>query len=347
MTLYNICSKIKPTERNYTLVEDKAVGNILEIISQSKYASIRYRARHELLGEDPASPQMRQLQSSIPQDAFIRNMLSERGVDGRIPRKPYHKWNGAHWVLVALADQEYPPGDQSLVPLREQMMDFVLEDFHKNYMPGRFIAGRMRMHPSIEGNMVYALIKLGLADERVDHLVQLMLSWRWPDGGWNCDRNPEASISSFHETLIPLRALAHYRSYTHDDSLTSVIAEVAEVFLKRHLFHRLKTGSVMHPQFVKLHYPGYWHYDFLFGLKVLNEAGLLHDPRTTEALDLLQSKRLPDGGFPAEDRYYRTGGSSSGLGHSLADWGGVSQKSMNSWVTLDALSVLKAAGREI
>jgi hypothetical protein len=326
-------------------MEEMSLTDILETLTQSEYASVRYRAHRELLGEDPASPQMRRLQDSIPQDAFIRHMLSERGADGHIPRKPYHKWNGAHWVLVALADQAYPPGDEGLAPLREQMMDYVLEDYHKNYMPGRFIAGRMRMHPSIEGNLVYALIKLGLADKRVDHLVQLMLSWRWPDGGWNCDRKPEASISSFHETLIPLRALACYRCYTNDDSLTPVIAEVAEVFLKRRMFRRLKTGNVMDPKFVKLHYPGYWHYDFLFGLKVLNEAGLLHDPRTAEALDLLESKRLPDGGFPAEDRYYRTSGSSTGLGHSLADWGGVDKNKMNPWITLDALSVLKAAGR--
>ena len=54
---------------------------------------------------------------------------------------------------------------------------------------------------------------------------------------------------------------------------------------------------------VRLHYPCYWHYDLLAGLKVMAEAGFIGDPRCREALDLLESKRLPGGGFPAEARY--------------------------------------------
>jgi len=101
--------------------------------------------------------------------------------------------------------------------------------------------------------------------------------------------------------------------------------------------------------FVLLHYPCYWHYDILFGLKVLAEAGLVGDSRCAEALDLLESKRLSDGGFPAEKAYYHTPDwKSSGrrkTGWSAVDWGGTSKRHMNEWVTADALAVLKAAGR--
>ena len=51
-----------------------------------------------------------------------------------------------------------------------------------------------------------------LADGRTDELVNRLLKWQWPDGGWNCDKRPEADSSSFMETLIPLRALALYAS---------------------------------------------------------------------------------------------------------------------------------------
>ncbi len=54
----------------------------------------------------------------------------------------------------------------------------------------------------------------------------------------------------------------------------------------------------MADDFLKLRYPCYWHYDILVGLKVMAEAGFLKDPRCREALDILVSKRLPDGGFP-------------------------------------------------
>jgi len=90
----------------------------------------------------------------------------------------------------------------------------------------------------------------------------------------------------------------------------------------------------------------YWHYDILFGLKVLGEAGLIDDPRCTEALDLLESKRLEDGGFPAEGKYYKIVKEAQ-PGGSMVEWGGVSRKRMNPFVTVDGLYVLRAAGRSL
>lgn len=43
-----------------------------------------------------------------------------------MPHHPYSKWYGAHWILVTLADLGYPPGDQGLVPLREQVYGWLL-----------------------------------------------------------------------------------------------------------------------------------------------------------------------------------------------------------------------------
>ena len=75
----------------------------------------------------------------------------------------------------------------------------------------------------------------------------------------------------------------------------------------------------------------------------MREAGFISDPRCAEALDILESKRLPDGGWPAEARFFsltQTAGS-----HDRVAWGGVSQRRLNEWVSADALSVLAAAGR--
>ena len=47
-------------------------------------------------------------------------------------------------------------------------------------------------------------------------------------------------------------------------------------------------------EFTQLHYPLYWHYDILGGLKVLAEADLMSDPRCSAALDMLLKKRLLD-----------------------------------------------------
>jgi hypothetical protein len=100
----------------------------------------------------------------------------------------------------------------------------------------------------------------------------------------------------------------------------------------------------MKTEFVKLHYPLYWHYDILLGLRVLAETGHIRDARCNAALDLLESKQLPDGGWPAESRYYSVSDSIK-LGADWVDWGGTSSRRMNLWVTVDALAVLRSAGR--
>jgi hypothetical protein len=149
--------------------------------------------------------------------------------------------------------------------------------------------------------------------------------------------------SSFFESAIPLRALAAYGNWSGDAKAREAARRAAEVFLERRLFIRKRDGEVMDPQFVQLHYPCYWHYDILHGLKILAEAGLAGDPRCAEALDLLEAKQLPDGGWPAEAKFYKTSGESSGV--ELVSWGSTGTGNMNEWVSADALTVLKAAGR--
>jgi hypothetical protein len=146
------------------------------------------------------------------------------------------------------------------------------------------------------------------------------------------------------ESLIPLRSLALHARVTGNERSRAAAERAGEVFLRRGLFKTLHDGSVIHQSFVELHYPPYWHYDILFGLKVMAEAGFIGDARCRDALDLLEAKRLPDGGFPAEAQYYRTS-LKAPTGRSPVGWGGRSTTRMNEWVTVDALYVLRAAGR--
>jgi hypothetical protein len=182
-----------------------------------------------------------------------------------------------------------------------------------------------------------------LADSRTEELAARLMKWQWPDGGWNCDKRPEVSISSFMESLIPLRALALYARVSGDRRASQAAERAAEIFLKRQLFKRQSDGTVMDEHFTRLCYPCYWHYNILFGLVVMAEAGFIGDPRCRDALDLLASKRLPEGGFPAEEVYYRTTRPNLS-GYSLVSYGGTSKVRMNPFVTAEALYVLKSAG---
>jgi hypothetical protein len=73
-------------------------------------------------------------------------------------------------------------------------------------------------------------------------------------------------------------------------------------------------------------------------------VGCIGDPRCGPALDLLESMRLPGGGFPAQKRYYQVTERQTS-GRTRLDWGGVRPNTMNEYITLEAISILQAAGR--
>ena len=316
------------------------MNTILEKLLTSKEPALRYKVRAYLLDEDPDTPQLRRLQQEIKDGERVRQLLSEREASGKIPFHPYAKWYGAHWVLVMLAEMNYPAGDEELVPLRDQVYAWLFSEGRSHALKRYTKAGRIRMCASMEGNALFALLKLGLADERIGMLLERLLVWQWPDGGWNCDKKPEAHVSSFTETLLPLRGLALSSQVTGHVQAQTASRQAAEIFLTRHLFKRQSDGPVMADDFLKLRYPCYWHYDILVGLKVMAEAGFLKDPRCREALDILVSKRLPDGGFPAEKKCYHVRPQVENA-RSVVDWGGTSRNRMNAFVTTDALYVLK------
>jgi hypothetical protein len=320
------------------------MNQLINGLLKSDEPSIQFKALVNLLGKDPTSHECERIQQAIKSSSRVKLLLSERDHNNKIPYHPYKKWYGAHWVLVSLSDLGYPSGDGNLIPLREQVYEWLFSERHEKSI--KIINGRVRRCASQEGNALYSLLTLGLEDEKTEELAERLKNWHWPDGGWNCDKNPQAIHSSFMESLIPLRALTLHSRIKRDKESQEAVKTAAEIFLKRHLYKRQKDSSLIKDDFLKLHFPCYWHYDILFGLKVMTEAGFINDTRCQDALDLLESKKLSDGGFPAEKKFYQVTERMKS-GRSLVNWGGTSKKKMNEFVTVDALWVLKEASRVI
>lgn len=321
----------------------------------SSEPAIRYKIRVDVLGDSPASSAARALAEQIRGSALAQRLLTLKGTDGRImtyPQRgqtnPYQKWQGPHWTLVCLAEIGYPAGDLSLMPMRDQFYDWLLAKSHLRMPHTLVIPGqenRVRRCGGQEGYAVWYSHKLGLADEKTDILVDRLRSWQWPDGGWNCDKRPEARTSSFHETFIPMRALALHGKMRKDQRSLDAAKRASELFLKRKLFKGARSGKVIDPRFTLLQYPHLYPYNILASLKIMAEAGFVRDPRCGEALDLLESKRLPDGGFPLEKRNYVPAEDVAITRGTFADWGPSGRTRLNEFVTADALHILRAAGR--
>lgn len=316
-------------------------NELLSGLLNSPEPVIRWRARLELDPAPLAGEERQTLQEAVWQSPHVQAMLNAPKAQ---TFNCYAKWDGAHWLLANLAEMNCPPPRLDiLLPFREKELNWLFSKKHVKAI--KTIDGRTRRCASQEGYAILALLRLGLADERVDELAGRLVRWQWPDGGWNCDRRPEACHSSFMESLIPLRALALHARLTGCADSKAAADRAAEFFLKHRLYQRIRDGSAVDDDFTLLFFPYYWRFGILPALKAMSEAGFITDERCQPALALLQSKCLPDGGFPAEKAYYRFT-EAPVSGRSPVSWGGAARRRANPFITLEALSILKAAGLE-
>jgi hypothetical protein len=289
-----------------------------------------------------------------PDGAWIDALLEgewRAGVAGRVRVHPYKKWGGAHWRLVSLAELGVTrmgatkAAAAALDEAWDQVVAWLLGASHLANVP--LIDGRHRRCGSQEGNALWASSVMGLgdaADRR--RLAANLLTWQWPDGGWNCDREPTANHSSFNESLPPLRGLVAFRqgggfgSDDEDRELDGAIIRASEFFLRHRVVESERTGDVASPRLLHLAWPPYWHYDLLTGLRAIAEAGRIGDPRALPALDRLEGLRAEDGRWHAGRRFWRTGTATTGA--ELVDWSAEGEAQM---LTTQAESVLNAAGR--
>jgi hypothetical protein len=293
-----------------------------------------FQAKRDLLGEeDPPEA------ASVLEGPKVRTLLAGQQADGGFGVHAYGKWGGAHWRLVSLVELGVPAREPRCLAAADTVLAWLTGDGHRRGIPT--IDGLVRRCASQEGNALAVCCRLGLADDpRVRLLAESLIEWQWSDGGWNCDRNASGYRSSFHESLPPMWGLHEYAVATGDQAAREASRRTAELFLEHRLFRRLSDGAPIHPSFVTLHHPPFWHYDALQALVVLERMGLAGDPRTADGLELLQDRRLGDGRWRPGARWWRPPGG-SGSNVEVVDWG----SGPNEMLTLNALRVLRAAGR--
>ena len=314
-------------------VTDGAIAWLL----RSREPAIRGMTRRDLLGE--AEP--RDLQDVV-KGRLVRGLLAGQQPDGGFGGRPYNKWTGAHWRLVSLVELEIPPGERRAMGALDTVLDCWAN-------PRRLVrrpttkSGLPLSDGSIEGNALAVACRLGAArDERTERLVDALLRWQWPDGGWNCDPRATGRRSSFHESLIPMWGLWEYAEATGNRPARQAANRTAELFLDHRIFRRLGSDEPIHPSVVKLHYPAYWHYDVLQAMHLLARMGKARDKRARDALDLLVQRRLPDGRWRPDASWWSQPGSARAP--EAVDWGRDGPSEM---LTLNALRVLRAAGRPV
>ena len=211
------------------------------------------------------------------------------------------KFSACSWQLVVLADLGVSSKDQRV----DNAVDHFLE--HHNVETGG-ISLRPKGHEKFEphicatGNMVRALAKMGYAeDDRVLSAMDWLLSKQLADGGWNC--SPSGKHGSFMSVVQPVWALSEMMAHDARKGWEVSAKRGAEFLLKHRVYRSDKDDSVVMLDFLRLHYPIHYCYDFLHGLRVLTELGIKNDSKMNDAVALLLEKRTPDGKWNLDGVY--------------------------------------------
>ena len=149
------------------------------------------------------------------------------------------------------------------------------------------------VEPCINGRTIEAGAYFGVD---VAPIVARVLGERLPDGGWNCEAENGSVRSSFDTTLDVLDGLlAFERATGGSDAVREARLGGEEYLLERGLFRRKSTGEVANPAYLAFTFPYYWHYDVLRALDYFRRQGAEPDLRMADAVELVRSKRQPDG----------------------------------------------------
>ena len=155
------------------------------------------------------------------------------------------------------------------------------------------------VEPCINGNVVSTGSYFGVD---MTTLVNRLLGEQLSDGGWNCEVENGATVSSFGTTINVLEGLLEHERSTGGDERAADARRRGEAYLlERRLFRRKSTGEVIDPTWLQFSFPTWWHYDVLRGLDYLRDAGIEPDDRMAEAVGIVEGNRDADGRWPLQN----------------------------------------------
>jgi hypothetical protein len=213
----------------------------------------------------------------------------------QLPQEPGQPWISTLPTLQLLRDLGIDPRTESV----RKAIALVRDHCRWEHAGQPFFSGEVE--PCINGRTV----TLGVYfDQNVDGVVTRLPGEQLEDGGWNCEAENGSIRSSFATTINVLEGLLAYERAT-GGSAESIAARRRgeEYLLERRLFRRKSTGEIVNPAWLEFSFPIRWHYDVLRALEYFRLAGDVPDSRIGEAIDVLRSKRQPDGSWLLENTH--------------------------------------------
>jgi hypothetical protein len=293
--------------------------------------AIRWQVMADLTGEAPEVVEAER--ARVATEGWGARLLALQAPDG--------SWGGTAWtpehddtfdtldlLRIMGVDPESPQARRAVELVRDNVTfkAWPGDSWDKN----PFFAGEVE--PCINGRIVAIGSYFG---QDIQPLVDRLLGEELSDGAWNCEAERGATVSSVETTINVLEGLLEHERATGDTEAAAGRLRGEEYLLERGLFRRKSTGEVMQPEFGRFSFPTWYHYDVLRALDYFRSTRAEPDPRLSEAIDLVEQRRGPDGRWPLENVH------PGGVHFELDD----GQVQPSRWNTLRALRVLRWAGR--
>ena len=290
--------------------------------------AIRWQVMRDLMHE-PADVVAAE-RARIATEGWGARLLALQAPDGRWAGRAWsHDWTDTFHVLELLRRFGLEPESeqaQRAVALVQERVVWRDPAFETPWADNRFFEGEFE--PCINGNVVATGAYFGVD---MTPLVDRLLGEQLADGGWNCEVENGATVSSFGTTINVVEGLLEHERAVGGSAEVSAARRRGEAYLlERRLLRRKSTGDVIDQTWLRLSFPHWYFYDVLRGLEHFRAAADDPDPRVAEAIGVVEGRQDQDGRWPLQNIH-------EGTSHVEMDEG---EGRPSRWNTLRALRVL-------
>ncbi|MBI5545394.1 MAG: nitrogen fixation protein NifH [Deltaproteobacteria bacterium] len=328
---------------------DHADSPTIDWLLERENPAVRYLTLTGLLGRSDRDPEVREAQAAIMMAGVVPSILSSQKPGGYWEQADSFytaKYRGTVWQLIILAEHHADGGDARI----GRACDFLLEHSQDPASGGfSFRCSKQGngglasgVVPCLTGNLVWSLLRLGrLGDERVGQGIEWLTRFLrfddgdsapprdWPYARWEMCYGRH---SCFMGVVKGLKAFSEIPAKRRSPAVRRTIDASAEFLLRHHVFKRSHDlTKVAKPGWTRLGFPRMYQTDALEVALLLLGLGY-QDERLRDAVDLVRSRRGPDGRWPLQDTL-------NGKFQVNIERKGKPSK----WITLNALRVLRKA----